>query len=179
MPKTILTDEYWEKLLKLMFYTGRVYNKPEHRKTFEGILYRMRVGCPWRDILRVFLLNVPMLMSVILLSGLFVVFITPKMLTSLFSGDAFFDTLSGTFIGEASVGQPFISYLIGGELLDDGMSYYAVAAFILSWVALGIVQLPYEYSLCGGRFTFTRNILAFIFALIISVTIVQTLVLLA
>jgi len=50
MPRTILTDEYWEKLLKLMLYTGRVYNKPEHRKTFEGILYRMRVGCPWRDI---------------------------------------------------------------------------------------------------------------------------------
>ena len=50
MPRTILTDEYWEKLLRLMLYTGRVYNKPEHRNTFEGILYRMRVGCPWRDV---------------------------------------------------------------------------------------------------------------------------------
>lgn len=50
MPRTILTDEHWEKLLRLMLYSGRVYNKPEHRNTFEGILYRMRVGCPWRDI---------------------------------------------------------------------------------------------------------------------------------
>ncbi|KAA3490793.1 IS5 family transposase, partial [Vibrio mimicus] len=30
--------------------TGRVYNKPEHRMTFEGILFRMRTGVPWRDL---------------------------------------------------------------------------------------------------------------------------------
>lgn len=50
MPRTMLTDGYWEKLSKLMLYTGRIYNKTEHRSTLEGILYRMRVGCPWRDV---------------------------------------------------------------------------------------------------------------------------------
>ena len=50
MPRTMLTDSQWEKLSRLMLFTGRVYNKPEHRNTFEGILYRMRVGCPWRDV---------------------------------------------------------------------------------------------------------------------------------
>jgi len=119
-----------------------------------------------------------MLISIILLSGLFEVFITPEMLSSLFSGHAFYDTLIGTISGGVSVGQPFISYLIGGELLDNGMSYYAVTAFILSWVTLGVVQLPYEYSLFGGRFTLTRNLLAFIFVFFISFATVQTLVLL-
>jgi transposase len=33
-----------------MAFTGRIYKKCDHRKTFEGILYRMRIGCPWRDI---------------------------------------------------------------------------------------------------------------------------------
>lgn len=28
-----------------------IYHKPNLRKTVEGILYRMRVGCPWRDAL--------------------------------------------------------------------------------------------------------------------------------
>ncbi|GLS91806.1 hypothetical protein GCM10007916_28760 [Psychromonas marina] len=28
----------------------RVYNKSEHRMTFEGILYRLRTGIPWRDL---------------------------------------------------------------------------------------------------------------------------------
>jgi hypothetical protein len=46
MPRTMLTDGFWEKLSELMRETGRVYNKPEHRLTVEGILYRMRTGCP-------------------------------------------------------------------------------------------------------------------------------------
>jgi len=126
-----------------------------------------------------FAFNLPMLFSVILLTGLFEVFITPEILSSLFTGHAFFDTLIGTISGGVSVGQPFVSYLIGGELLDNGMSYYAVTAFVLSWVTLGIVQLPYEYTLFGGRFTLTRNLLAFIFVLLISFATVQTLQLLS
>lgn len=50
MPKTMLTDLRWELLLQVMKSTGRIYNKPVHRMTFEGILYRMRMGIPWRDL---------------------------------------------------------------------------------------------------------------------------------
>lgn len=50
MPRTMLSNDQWKKLSNLMIFTGRVYKKCDHRKTFEGILYRMRTGCPWRDI---------------------------------------------------------------------------------------------------------------------------------
>ncbi|CDH03894.1 transposase (fragment) [Xenorhabdus bovienii str. feltiae Moldova] len=33
-----------------MQQSGYVYHKEEHYLTFEGILYRMRTGCPWRDV---------------------------------------------------------------------------------------------------------------------------------
>jgi transposase len=46
----MLTDAFWDKLFQLLMQTGRVYHKPEHRRTLEGILYRMRTGCPWRDL---------------------------------------------------------------------------------------------------------------------------------
>ena len=49
MPRTMLTDELWSKL-KVILLEDRVYNKYEHRQTMEGILYRLRVGCPWRDL---------------------------------------------------------------------------------------------------------------------------------
>ena len=54
MPRTMLSDESWESLARLMKRTGRVYDKREHRLTLEGILYRMRTGCPWRDLPREF-----------------------------------------------------------------------------------------------------------------------------
>ena len=49
MPRLMLTDEMWSKL-KTILLEDRVYNKREHRNTMEGILYRLRVGCPWRDL---------------------------------------------------------------------------------------------------------------------------------
>ncbi len=54
MPRLMLTDIRWKMLLHLMKSTDRIYNKPEHRKTFEGILYRLRTGIPWRDLPREF-----------------------------------------------------------------------------------------------------------------------------
>jgi uncharacterized membrane protein YraQ (UPF0718 family) len=109
----------------------------------------------------------PMLLAVIGLVGLFQAFVSPEMLRALFSGAPFIDTLIGTVVGGVSIGQPVISYIIGGELLGQGISLYAVTAFILAWVTLGIIQLPLEASLFGRRFTIVRNLLSFVFAMLI------------
>lgn len=49
MPRLMLSDEHWSKLLPIMKTAG-IYGKPKLRRTFEGILYKLRVGCPWRDL---------------------------------------------------------------------------------------------------------------------------------
>ncbi len=55
--RTILTDNLWKRLAYLLDRTGRVYNKPEHRNTVEGILYRIHIAFV-RDALGViYLLN--------------------------------------------------------------------------------------------------------------------------
>jgi len=121
-----------------------------------------------KNTLRSLFIVIPMLIAVIGLVGLFETIITPEMLHSLFSGSTVKDTLIGTFAGGVSVGQPFLSYIIGGELLQEGVSLYAVTAFILAFVTLGVVQLPLEWSLFGARFTIMRNLLSLLFALLVS-----------
>jgi transposase len=49
MQRFMLTDELWSKLL-LILLKNRIYDKRDLRLTVEGILYRLRVGCPWRDL---------------------------------------------------------------------------------------------------------------------------------
>ena len=117
----------------------------------------------------------PMLLGVIGLVGLFQAFISPQMLRSLFGVSPLVDTFTGTAIGAVSIGQPVISYIIGGELLEQGISLYAVTAFILAWVTLGIIQLPLEASLFGKRFTAVRNVLSFLFAMLIGFAVALTL----
>jgi uncharacterized membrane protein YraQ (UPF0718 family) len=115
-----------------------------------------------------FLSMAPMLLGVIGLVGLFQTLVTPKMLATLFQGNPVVDTLVGTITGGISAGHPMVSYVLGGELLKQGISLYAVSAFILSWVTLGLIQLPAEVEVFGGHFTLYRNILAFIFTVLIA-----------
>jgi len=49
MPRLMLSDELWSKLEKTLLQQA-IYHKPDLRMTVEGMLYRMRVGCPWRDL---------------------------------------------------------------------------------------------------------------------------------
>jgi transposase len=53
MTRLMLTDEHWPKLRTIMRQHG-IYDKPNLRMMVEGVLYRMRVGCPWRDLPSIF-----------------------------------------------------------------------------------------------------------------------------
>jgi len=53
MPRLLLSDEHWSKLLKILRQKA-IYDKPDLRLIVEGMLYRMRVGCPWRDLPKAF-----------------------------------------------------------------------------------------------------------------------------
>jgi hypothetical protein len=49
MPRLLLSDEHWSKLREILLHKA-IYNKRDLRMTVEGMLYRMRTGCPWRDL---------------------------------------------------------------------------------------------------------------------------------
>lgn len=49
MPRLMLSDELWSKLKGMMLQES-IYNKRDLRMVVEGMLYRLRVGCAWRDL---------------------------------------------------------------------------------------------------------------------------------
>lgn len=49
MARLMLSDELWSKLRGIMLQ-HRIYDKRGLRLVVEAMLYRMRVGCPWRDL---------------------------------------------------------------------------------------------------------------------------------
>lgn len=122
-----------------------------------------------------FLSMSPLLLGTIGLVGLMQTFITPAMIKLLFGYGSVTDTLMGTFAGGISVGQGIISYVIAEELKTQGVTLFALSAFILSWVTIGVAQLPAEASMLGLKFTIIRNILSLLFTLLISYLTVMTL----
>lgn len=117
-----------------------------------------------RSIINVF----PYFLSIILLISIIDVSIPKSFYSHIFTGNSILDPLIGATIGSLSTGNPIMSYIISGELLKQGVSLTAVTAFILSWVTVGIIQMPAESALLGKKFAIYRNILSFIFAIIIA-----------
>ena len=118
---------------------------------------------------RQFFSIIPVLVGVILLVGLFRGFVSHDMLLSVFSGNMIQDTFLGACIGSLLSGNPVNSYVIGDTLLKMGVSLFGVAALMLSWVNVGLLQLPAEISALGTRFTITRAIAAFFMAIVVSI----------
>jgi len=122
-----------------------------------------------RNTAKQFVNLLPILIGVVLLIGLFNAFVSKDFLSSIFSGNMALDTFWGACFGSIFAGNPINSYVIGGELLKYDISLFAVTALIITWVTVGLVQLPAEIASLGKRFALLRNGLSFILSIPIAI----------
>ncbi len=121
--------------------------------------------------------SLPILLGVILLLGLLGTNISPQLISSIFKGKLLRDTIIGSILGSISAGNPITSYIIGAELLKEGVNLFAVTAFMIAWVTVGAIQFPAEAAILGKRFAFVRNSISFTLAILISIATVTILML--
>ncbi len=143
------------------------------------LLNRKKVEKEYRKIflrtLMSFIKTIPLLLAIIMLISLLHVFVPPSLYSHLFIGNVLWDSFIGALVGSIAAGNPITSYILGGELLKEGVMLVAVLSFLLAWVTVGVVQLPAESALLGKKFAIVRNIVSFTFAIIIASLVVMTL----
>ncbi|MBA7493815.1 hypothetical protein ES702_04380 [subsurface metagenome] len=110
--------------------------------------------------------SLPILVGVVLLVGLTHTLI-PKFLY--FSKNTVLDSIIGSGLGSVLAGNPLTSYVLGGELVKQGVSLVAVTSFLVAWVTVGLVQLPAEAIMLGRKFAILRNIFSFVFSIIVAI----------
>lgn len=74
-------------------------------------------------------------------------------------------------IGSITLIPGFISYPIAASLISKGASYSVVAIFMTTLMMVGVVTLPLEIKYFGKKAAIIRNILNFVFAIIIGILI--------
>jgi hypothetical protein len=126
------------------------------------------------DTTRSFKKSLPILMGVLMLLALGDALIPKQTYRFVFSGNWFFDPFLGAVLGSISGGHALTSYILGGELRNEGVSLLAITAFIVSWVTVGIIQLPAEAIMLGRRFAIVRNGVSFCTSIVIAVFTVLT-----
>jgi uncharacterized membrane protein YraQ (UPF0718 family) len=131
-----------------------------------------------RKTLRTFIEVLPIIIGMLLATSLVITAFPEQLAVGLFGHGDSLDAIIGASVGSVAVGHPLASYLLGGEMLNGGVSLVAVTALLVSWVTVGIVQLPAESLMLGGRFAVYRNLSCFVLAIVIALLTVSTLKLL-
>ncbi len=122
--------------------------------------------------------SLPILLGVLLFITLIIEIIPKDLYGKVFTNHGFLDPLLGAIFGSIAAGNPLNSYVIGGELMNQGVGLIGITAFILSWVTVGLVQLPAESLMLGRKFAISRNAFSFISAIIIAILTSYTLTIL-
>lgn len=110
----------------------------------------------------------PTFLAVFGIVGLFEVFVPPAMIQQwLGEASGVASLFVGASVGSVAAGPPPAAYPIAATLLRGGAWPPAIAAFIVSWVLVGIASLPFEAKIFGWRFALLRNGISFVAAMLI------------
>lgn len=110
----------------------------------------------------------PIILATILLISLVFSIIPKNLYVNLLGSGDIYSLLIASVIGSISAGNPTMSYVIGGELLKQGIGLTVVTVFIVSWVTVGVVQLPAEATILGKKFAIYRNTTAFLLSFVVA-----------
>ena len=124
---------------------------------------RQSLRLSWKSLLKL----LPLLVAIFGLVGLFQEFIPPEIVARLLGeSSGLFSLVISTFAGAISIGPPLAAYPLAETLLKSGAWPPAIAAFIFSWISIGVITLPFEAATFGTRFALLRNGISFIAAML-------------
>jgi len=111
----------------------------------------------------------PLIFGILLLVSVLNVLIPKETYLKFFTGNLILDALKGTFLGSVLTGNPITGYVLADNFLKNGVSLVAVTSFLTAWVTVGVVQLPAEIIALGKRFAIARNMISFLFSILVAI----------
>lgn len=115
------------------------------------------------------IMSFPTLVGVLLLTSFAIVAIPHDFYTRVFVDNYFVDSFVGAVVGSVAAGNPMTSFVFAGEMTARGISMVAITAFLVTWVTVGVVQLPAEIEAMGAKYAIVRNVVGFFSAIIIAI----------
>ncbi|HHW43411.1 MAG TPA: permease [Desulfotomaculum sp.] len=109
----------------------------------------------------------PSMLGIIGLIGLMLALVPREIIAGLFGNNSPGGILLISLAGAVTLMPAFIAFPLAASLLQAGASVMAVAGFITTLLMVGIITAPMEIAYFGRKFTFWRNMIGFILALLI------------
>ena len=111
----------------------------------------------------------PWMLGIIVFIGVLLSFVPPEVIEEYLGGEmSLVQVTLAALVGTVSMIPNLVSIPLVGSLLESGASYTPIAAFLTTLTMVGFVTLPLELKELGRKITLWRNLLAFMFAIIIA-----------
>ncbi|MEX2371435.1 MAG: permease [Bacteroidales bacterium] len=133
----------------------------DRKKTLEGL----------KKGLFMFIKILPTIISVVIIVSIILYLIPEQKLASWFGQESgVMGYIAAALVGSVSLIQGFIAYPLAGVLVEAGVGYPVIAIFITTLMMVGIMTIPVEARYFGMKVALMRNSLAFVFALVVGLT---------
>lgn len=111
------------------------------------------------------------IIAIIFLIGLMLTFIPPDSIkTALSSSNNFVATTVSAMVGSITLIPAFVAFPLVGSIINMGASIIPAVAFLTTLTMVGVVTFPLEKQEFGLKFAVARNLLSFLFALVIGLS---------
>ncbi len=112
----------------------------------------------------------PQFLSILVIIGVTFAILTPEQISHLIGSESgWIGMLIAALIGSVTLVPAFVAFPLAAALLKNGAGIMQIAAFVSTLMMVGIVTLPVEIKYFGKKATFTRNIAAFVFSILVAV----------
>lgn len=109
------------------------------------------------------------IVSIVFLIGLILTILPPQEIALYIGRQAILiATVASAAFGTITLVPAFIAFPLVGTLVKSGVSVVPAAAFLTTLTMVGIVTFPLEKREFGIKFALARNLLSFVFAIVIA-----------
>lgn len=111
----------------------------------------------------------PQFLGIIIFVGITLAVLKPETISSMLgSNSGIFGVFLSAVLGSIAMMPTFVAFSMGDMLLKNGAGTAQVAALISTLTLIGVITIPMEAKYIGKRGTLYRNVIAFIFSLIVA-----------
>ena len=112
----------------------------------------------------------PQFLCIIITVGILLSFFNTDTISKILGNSSgFWGIILADIIGLITMMPTFVAFSLGNTLLLNGAGYSQVGALVSSLVLIGLMTFPLEAKYIGKRAAFLRNLIAFLFSIIVGI----------
>lgn len=112
----------------------------------------------------------PQFLCIIISVGILLSFFTTDTISKILGNSSgFWGIILADIIGAIAMMPTFVAFSLGNTLLLNGAGYSQVGALVSSLVLIGLMTFPLEAKYIGKRAALLRNLIAFLFSIIVGI----------